>query len=97
MNWVVRLVVTDVAAGGGGATRPIPMGHGGTPWRPNNRAMPQKSGPKVKNGRSSAKDGTPESQDSSQRMRRGRASFSNETKGIWHERELWERFDLQKE
>jgi len=35
--------------------------------------------------------------DSSQRIRRRRASSSKETEGIWQERELWERVRLHKE
>jgi len=37
------------------------------------------------------------SQDSLQWTRRGRASYSEETKGIWKNRKLWERFRLQLE
>jgi len=36
------------------------------------------------------------SRDSSQRARRERASSSEETEGIWQNRELWERFRLEK-
>jgi len=48
---------------GGGVTRPLPRDEGGRgeiPRRSNSRAIIQKSGPEVKNGKSSSKNGAPE-------------------------------------